>query len=275
EPGSALPLLAQDVVTASSVHIEAITDLDVDGALDLLGVATGAWPQPAEPVEVTVWINDGAGQLTATEPFASFHQGAILIGDVDADGSPDLVTADFDEGVVTVRRNDGQGRFPDAVWSWLPAHPWSTNPTQLTPMDANLSADLLCRTSIEGVDGLSVYLSVYEGTPPGPCELDFNGDGVVTQADHYQIAPVVDGIYYATYTYLYRPDWFELYFPDVDPATLDWDGDGLITLEEVAPNVPFSTDSYYSQWLVYLLRDWIIENYGIDYYLEWWPDSGC
>jgi len=83
-----------------------LADIDNDGDLDLLSANTyGA----------AIRRNDGSGNFTGTESLEFPGTNEMQVGDVDADGDLDLLTANADANSVSIRLNDGLGRFAVAT----------------------------------------------------------------------------------------------------------------------------------------------------------------
>jgi len=67
---------------------------------------------------LTVWTNDGSGglvfaaELTVGQPLGFSAPAALAVADLNLDGFPDLVCADFTAGTLVVFFNDGHGQFP-------------------------------------------------------------------------------------------------------------------------------------------------------------------
>jgi uncharacterized repeat protein (TIGR01451 family) len=100
-PHPTTPILGQE----NSLDV-ALGDLDGDGDLDAVVAHGGGYPQ-------SVWLNDGAGNLStlpATLRFGAGYSQAVALGDLDGDGDLDAVLAHEDIG-MTVWLNNGRGRF--------------------------------------------------------------------------------------------------------------------------------------------------------------------
>jgi len=85
--------------------VPAVADLDADNDLDI--VIPGGYD-----LESLVYMNDGRANFKETHPFGmgSDDTRSVAVGDVDGDGDPDIVTANWQQSHV-VYVNDGQGRF--------------------------------------------------------------------------------------------------------------------------------------------------------------------
>ena len=98
---------------ASADDLE-VADLDLDGDLDAIGLA---WST------LVLAANDGGGNFAVASSYALTTFGtAIAIGDVDADGDPDLMTNTHWVGLET-SLNNGDGTFDEpipAVADWAP-----------------------------------------------------------------------------------------------------------------------------------------------------------
>jgi hypothetical protein len=102
-------------------HLLETADVDADGRPD--AVLSGH-----DDSRVAVLLSDGRGAFEHApgSPFAAFdgavkpHNHGLAVGDVDGDGSPDIVTVDQDRGRVVVLLGDGKGAFSRAPGSPLP-----------------------------------------------------------------------------------------------------------------------------------------------------------
>jgi hypothetical protein len=139
----------------------------------LAGVLLGAWGWSAQ---------------RSTQP-GSFTLpvggGALVVGDLNRDGKPDIVAARHD--AVTVYLGDGRGRFDQAVGSPFPA---GNNPSDLAlgdfdedgPLDiavANHETSYLSLLSGDGKGGLAPPSRISAASRPHPHGVaagDFNGD---------------------------------------------------------------------------------------------------
>lgn len=125
-PAGASPLVASgpsftrpaDYRTGSSPESVVAADLDGDGDADL---AVASYTDEA----VSVLLNTGNGRFQSRRDFSVVGEAvsaaqplSVAIGDLDADGTADLVTANsvsLPEGSVSVLMNNGDGSFARAV----------------------------------------------------------------------------------------------------------------------------------------------------------------
>jgi hypothetical protein len=86
----------------------ALGDLDGDGRLDIVtGSRDRAWDT------VSVLLGQGRGSFSAkTDYYAGFQLTSLALGDVDGDGSLDIVTTSEDTNAVAVLLGRGDGTFP-------------------------------------------------------------------------------------------------------------------------------------------------------------------
>jgi hypothetical protein len=100
----------------------ALADLDADGDLDLV-VGTKIEPKAADAGRLVVFLNEGTKRaprfrLTETlKPADALHL-APALGDLDADGDPDLLVGTWNQGILFFR-NTGSAKAP--VWTAEPA----------------------------------------------------------------------------------------------------------------------------------------------------------
>lgn len=90
----------------------AVADFDRDRKPDL-AFANRATRHP------TVWVNAGAGSFEAkvsdTEMLTHYGSVAGVVGDLDRDGAPDIVSANSEQGELVVLMNSGDGTFGRTV----------------------------------------------------------------------------------------------------------------------------------------------------------------
>lgn len=113
---------AGDGTFAPAVRIEtplngqraATGDLNRDGRPDVVRTFSNALSPTADAVIVLLGNGDGTFRSTVYQERAG-GPGAVTIGDIDADGFPDVVTVNFTSGDVSVYRGDGTGALQSAV----------------------------------------------------------------------------------------------------------------------------------------------------------------
>lgn len=117
----------------------ASADVDADGDLDVLVVATDASGATA----LRVYLNSGAGTFAAgTEVALASTLGVrdLVVADADSDGDLDVLTANAQAASISVLLNNGRGSF-----TARPALPVGATPRQVAIADVNAdgSQDLL------------------------------------------------------------------------------------------------------------------------------------
>lgn len=90
----------------------ALADVDRDGDLDIVTLND---QDPYEPSALSVFYNDGHGQLAEELVWATNFVGHLTIGDLNGDGWPDLamsgINAGGGENMVYMLLNNGAGRY--------------------------------------------------------------------------------------------------------------------------------------------------------------------
>jgi hypothetical protein len=139
-----------------------LVDVDLDGDLD---VVTGN-----DSGRNKLYLNDGRGRFsdgTANRLPVVFDDRTVAIaaGDVDGDGDPDLVLANWKSDGLYL--NDGNGTFTDVTASRLPQIPGTLGAAvALGDVDRDLDLDLLLGTSSPGGFLMNLHRQVYAPRPP-------------------------------------------------------------------------------------------------------------
>jgi len=144
----------------ANVQRVAAADLDGDGDLDLV---VGR----ADASGNAVLLNNGSGTFAAPvyyehAPGTVSPGAAIALVDVDRDGRPDLVASatTSNNGVVSVRRNNGNGTFGSPAIHPLMAYSWTLSSIVSGDLNGDGWADIIGTTpSGRAVDGFHVLLS--------------------------------------------------------------------------------------------------------------------
>ncbi len=162
----------------------AIGDFNGDGNLDIVTANSG-------DNTVTVLLGNGSGGFMAAagSPFAvGTNPQAVVIGDINRDGKPDIVTANSGDNSVTVLLGNGSGQFtPD------PGNPFAAgaNPQSVALGDLNGDGNPDIVTANAGDNTVNALLGdgtgnfapgahIAVGSKPWSVALkDFNGDGVL------------------------------------------------------------------------------------------------
>ncbi|OUJ74865.1 FG-GAP-like repeat-containing protein [Hymenobacter crusticola] len=99
-----------EVAVGDTPHAVALADVDGDGDLDLL--AANYTAGSGNTSTVSVRLNNGLGAFSGTQDVSiGTRPLSIAVGDVDADGDLDFVTANSNQLTASVRLNDGNGTF--------------------------------------------------------------------------------------------------------------------------------------------------------------------
>jgi len=187
----------------------ALADLDEDGAADIVLA-------DHESYDVAVWLGRGDGQFAAAagSPFVARegeqpHTHGLAVADANGDGHLDIVTANNDDGDVSLLIGDGKGGFDRAADSPFAC---GERPYPIAASDVNGDgcADVLVPNSVPDpeVKSLMVLLGSRDGrlTPaqdsPLVCDVtvwyaatgDLNGDNrpdiVATHSEGYSGATI-------------------------------------------------------------------------------------
>jgi VCBS repeat protein len=110
--------------------------------------------------DLKIWIGDGTGRFTpwklslseAGKPLTRFSidYGGVAVGDIDADGQADVVSASHSGGLVSLF-GDGQGGFA-VVRAGLPGRDFSAQAVTLVDADADGKLDLVASRDVVDAD---------------------------------------------------------------------------------------------------------------------------
>jgi len=160
------------------------TDLNHDGRPDLVVANSAQSKDGAVDGDVTVFLGAGDGTFGEATHIPMGNQPRdVVVADLDADGHPDIASANFGSKDVSIRLGTGDGTFgPEARFDW---GAW---PYRLTSADFN--GDGMADLAVAGYDGFaSVLLATGGGgvalaaTVPGNTGVvaveagDLNGNG--------------------------------------------------------------------------------------------------
>ncbi len=214
--------------TGTNPQSVAIGDVDGDGRPDIVVSNYGAGT-------ITVLHNTGGGKFVGASglpPATGAMPYQVAIGDVDGDGTPDLVSADTGGLSASVLRGQGTGAFAAPVEFSAGMQPWSVG---LGDVDGDGRADVAIADNF-GDSTVTVLFGAYpswkttvvpSGAEPWWVDVvDMNGDGngdlVVAEAMDDGIDLVVgngDGTFAARQT-------FSTCAAPLELAVGDLDGDG-------------------------------------------------
>ena len=221
----------RDYPTAATPSSVAIGDLDGDRAPDLAVALVDGDVSRAGAIAVLGNDGDGAFEARHVYPLGA-DPASIAIGDLNADGSADLATANTYAGTTSVLLNDGHGRFP--ARRDYPTGDWAPS-VAIGDLNADGKADLVAGHFDRFV---SVFFNQGDGTFGVPREhqtgrypndvaiADLNGDGAPDLATaNYQSNTVSVLANWGDGSFVARRD----YGTAVDPWSVaigDLDGDG-------------------------------------------------
>jgi hypothetical protein len=173
-----------------------VADVNADGALDIVALKTHLDGDDAS--NVTVLRGNGAGgfQPPLTTPLPP-DQDSMTLGDVNADGLPDLITSGPS---LQVRPGDGSGLFGAPMWEYAT----TTSPATFTDVNGDGRGDLVTGDGSkvqvrhgDGVTGFAEPLSYTATSSAGVFAAgDMNGDGAadLAVASHAQTESVSSAI---------------------------------------------------------------------------------
>jgi hypothetical protein len=151
----------QAVPVGQGPESQDLGDVDGDGDLDLVVGNTNT----GNASTVSVRLNDGSGTFAGTQnvPVGNFAAG-VTLGDIDADGDPDLIVTNGFSNSVSVCFNEGSGIF-GGIQTLLMA----TSPSAPTLADVDADGDLdLLVTALGAPGSVSVLLNGGTGLATTP-----------------------------------------------------------------------------------------------------------
>ncbi|SHI33515.1 Por secretion system C-terminal sorting domain-containing protein [Hymenobacter daecheongensis DSM 21074] len=147
-------LATASVAVGQYPYAVALGDVDNDGDLDLLASNTSS-------NTVSIRLNNGSSVFTApalnAECPVAFRPQGIALGDVDADGDLDFVTASSNGNMVSVRLNTGAGAFVPSTT--LPEVPVGSFPYNVALTDVNSDGHLDLLAVNAGANSVSLRLN--------------------------------------------------------------------------------------------------------------------
>jgi hypothetical protein len=180
------PPLEQDISAGITV-----ADADGDRDLDILVSNENPFdPSPDHGAQNRIWINDGRGRFTdetaARFPAATDQTAGMLTGDIDRNGSQDIIV--LNRGQDRVLINNGGGYFADETAARFPVTADATRSGALVDLNGDRSLDLILANSLNQPmteylnNGAGVFTAAPVGVAPQPEET--NTGIAVADIDH-------------------------------------------------------------------------------------------
>lgn len=163
-------------------------DVDADGKLDLVAAVGGNDEAPRQDDGITVFYQTAPGEFDArgsvVERSPSQRPSSLAVGDIDANGSLDVVSANSAGDVLKVLLQDGPGTFRSSTL--LDGFPFLHDAAMITAADVDGDGDF---DLLSAGSGLTVFMqvtpAVFDARPldvpaglfsVAPADLDGDGD---------------------------------------------------------------------------------------------------
>ncbi len=149
-----------------------LCDVDRDGDLDVIFGASEkpkGWPGKGPWTWMRLYQNDGKGRFadkTDTTLVTSHSVVSIVMGDIDGDGDPDMVTCSGNKsrgGVPRILKNDGAGDFSDVTGAALDVESRASQCVCLADVDGDGDLDLVVGPGLNFRQPCRMYLNNGKG----------------------------------------------------------------------------------------------------------------
>src|ERR1019366_3412245 len=183
--GTFQPAVTYDSGPGYAVNYVAVADVNRDGKLDLVVTNCGAdGCASGGPLAVLLGNGDGTFQPAVTYDSGGRDPWSVAVADVNGDGNPDLLVANYASGTVGVLLGNGDGTFKAAVtYASGAAYPVSI---AITDVNGDGRPDLLVANQTAGEGRVGVLLGNGDGTFQ-PVATDDSGGA---RADEVAVADV-------------------------------------------------------------------------------------
>jgi hypothetical protein len=131
-----------------------LADANADGLVDVLFANGGDYDYPGEPAFSQVFLNQGSGQMfeeATRQVFGSTRMLArvIKVGDVNVDGSPDILVGTTFQTQSQLFLGDGSGNFTNVTKTHLPQINASVGDLEFGDADGDEDLDVVAATVLQ------------------------------------------------------------------------------------------------------------------------------